>query len=408
MTRSTGRPRLIIVLAFIAFISLGLPDGLLGVAWPSVRATFDRPVSHLGVLLAASTCGYLVSSFLGGQFVRAVGVGVLLLASSLLVAIALAGVSLALSWRAMVVFAVFGGLGGGAIDAGINTFAASRFSARVVNWLHACWGIGATTGPVLMTAVLARHLPWQVGYKVVALALAMLSLLFLFTLRMWTIAPAHHDGPHAGTATIGQALRRPVVWMQLTLFFLYCGIESTAGQFLYTLLTESRGMNHTAAGLATGGYWGALTAGRVIFGQLAASVSRRTVLRTGLGLAPAGALLLWLDLGGAASVAGAALLGFALAPIFPTLISITPDRVGAAFAPQAVGFQVAVANVGIALLPGAVGVVARRQGLEVVCAFLLGGTVLLAVLEEAFARARAASFDAGSSARVDDHAGTRP
>jgi fucose permease len=388
MTRSTGRPRLIIALAFVAFVSLGLPDGILGVAWPSVRATFDRPVSHLGVLLAAGTCGYLVSSFLGGQFVRAVGVGVLLLASSLLVSIALAGISLALSWRAMVVFAVFGGLGGGAIDAGINTFAASRFSARVVNWLHACWGIGATTGPVLMTAVLARHLSWQVGYKVVALALAMLSLLFLFTLRMWTIAPEHHDEAHAGTATIGQALRRPVVWMQLALFFLYCGIESTAGQFLYTLLTESRGMNHTAAGLATGGYWGALTAGRIVFGQLAASVSRQTVLRTGLGLAPVGALLLWLNLGSAASAAGAMLLGFALAPIFPTLISVTPDRVGAAFAPQAVGFQVAVANIGIALLPGAVGVVARRQGLEVVCVFLVGATVLLLLLEECFARAR--------------------
>src|SRR4029079_17559694 len=140
MTRA--RPRLIIALAFVAFVSLGLPDGVLGVAWPSVRATFNRPVSHLGVLLAASTRGYLFSSFLGGQFVRAVGVGVLLLASSLLVAIALAGISLAPTWRAMVVFAVFGGLGGGAIDAGINAFAASRFSARVVNWLHACWGIG--------------------------------------------------------------------------------------------------------------------------------------------------------------------------------------------------------------------------------------------------------------------------
>lgn len=182
-------PRLIVALAFIAFISLGLPDGVLGVAWPSVRGTFDRPLSHLGVLLAAGTGAYLVSSFLGGQFVRAVGVGKLLLASSLMVGVALAGMSLAPRWPAMVVFAAFGGLGGGAIDAGINTFAASRFSPRVVNWLHACWGIGATTGPVLMTAVLARGLSWRVGYEVLAVILALLSLLFLFTLRLWTIAP---------------------------------------------------------------------------------------------------------------------------------------------------------------------------------------------------------------------------
>ena len=376
-------PRLVIALAFVAFVSLGLPDGVLGVAWPSVRATFGRPLSHLGALLACSTGGYLLSSFLGGQFVRAVGVGRLLLASSLLVAVSLAGISLAASWRVMVMFAVVGGLGGGAIDAGINTFAASRFSARVVNWLHACWGIGASTGPVLMTAVLARGLPWRVGYEILGVVLALLSLLFLLTLRMWTMDSATGSAAHAeGTASIGEALRRPVVWMQLVLFFLYCGIESTAGQLLYSLFTESRGMRTTTAGLATGGYWASLTAGRIVFGQLAASVSRRSVLRIGLGLAPIASLLLWSNAGQWVSIGGAALLGFALAPVFPTLISVTPDRVGRYFAPQAVGFQVAVANVGIATLPWLVAVVARRAGLETVCVFLVGATLLLLALQE--------------------------
>ena len=392
MHRSSGRPRLIVALAFVAFVSLGLPDGLLGVAWPSVRATFGRPVSHLGLLLAAGTSGYLLSSFLGGTFVRLAGVGPLLLASSLAVAAALAGISLSPNWPTLLACAVLGGLGGGAVDAGINTFAASRFSARVVNWLHACWGLGATTGPVLMTAVLTRGLPWRLGYQAVAGMLALLSLLFLFTLRQWTIAPpAPAEGAtdakaHPPTASASQALRRPVVWMQLALFFLYCGIESTAGQLLYSLLTESRGMSKGAAGLATGGYWGALTAGRFVFGQLAASVSRRAVLRTGLGLAPLGAALLWLNAGPATSVAGAAILGFALAPIFPTLISITPQRVGEFFAPQAVGFQVAAANVGIALIPGAVGILARRQGLEVVGAFLVAATVALLGIQEGVMR----------------------
>ncbi len=174
--------------------------------------------------------------------------------------------------------------------------------------------------------------------------------------------------------------------MQLALFFLYCGIESTAGQLLYSLLTESRGMARAPAGLATGGYWASLTAGRVVFGQLAASVSRRAVLRIGLGLAPAGAALVALNAGGWVSVAGAALLGFALAPVFPTLISVTPQRVGVYFAPQAVGFQVAAANVGIALLPGAVGVLARRQGLEVVAVFLVSATVVLLVMQETVMR----------------------
>jgi fucose permease len=387
MTHPHAQRRLIDALAFVAFVSLGLPDGLLGVAWPSVRATFGRPVSHLGILLAAGTCGYLVSSFLGGQFVRAIGVGPLLLASSLTVAAALAGIAHAPNWAAMVACAVVGGVGGGAVDAGINTFAASRFSARVVNWLHACWGIGATTGPVLMTAVLARGLPWRIGYQVVGVMLVLLSLVFLFTLRLWTITPppagTASSSPPAPTASALEALRRGVVWAQLPLFFLYCGIVSTAGQLLYSLLTESRGMAQAPAGLATGGYWASLTIGRVVFGQIATSVSRRAVLRIGLGLAPLGAALIWANAGAAASVAGAAVLGFALAPVFPTLISVTPQRVGAAFAPQAVGFQVAAGNAGIALLPGAVGVVARRLGLEVVGGFLVCATVLLLVLQEA-------------------------
>ena len=383
MTRPESR--LIIPLAFVAFVSLGLPDGLLGVAWPSVRASFARQVGDVGVLLAAGTAGYLLSSFLGGQLVRAGGVGAVLLGSALAVAVALAGISLAAAWPAMVGFAFLGGIGGGAVDAGINTFAAARFSARVVNWLHACWGIGATAGPLLMTAVLARNMPWRVGYRVMGAALALLSLVFLFTLRLWTIAPASPSEAVASeptTATLGQALRRPLVWAQLLLFFLYCGIESTAGQLLYTLLTESRGMSRVTAGLATGAYWASLTAGRFVFGQLAARLSRRAVLRVGHGLAPVGALVLWSNAGEVASVAGVALLGFGLAPIFPTMISITPDRVGHYFAPQAVGFQVAAANVGIALIPGAVGVLARRGGLEVVAVFLTIASASLLLVQE--------------------------
>jgi fucose permease len=312
-------------------------------------------------------------------------------------AAALGGMSLARSWPVVVGCAVLGGVGGGAVDAGINTFAASRFSARVVNWLHACWGVGASTGPVLMTGVLARGQSWRLGYATVAAAVALLSLLFLFTLGLWRIAPAGApDAPAPKTATAAEALRRPVVWMQLSLFFLYCGIEATAGQWLYSLLTESRGMRHAAAGLATGGYWASLTAGRIVFGQLAVSVGRGAVLRTGLGLAPVAALLLWSNAGAAASVAGAALLGFALAPVFPTLISITPERVGHYFAPQAVGFQVSAANAGIAVLPGVVGIVARRQGLEVICLFLVAASVVLLVVQEGVMRY------AGTPARARD------
>jgi fucose permease len=269
----------------------------------------------------------------------------------------------------------------------------------VVNWLHASWGIGATTGPLLMTAVLAAHLPWQTGYAILGATMALLSLVFLFTLRLWTVDPGAGVHDEHATASVGEALRRPVVWAQLVLFFVYCGIESTAGQLLYSLFTETRGVAPATAGVAVGAYWGFLTIGRIVFGQLAASMGRRAILRTGMALAPLAALLIWWDVSDAVSIAGAALLGFGLAPIFPTLISATPQRVGHYFAPQSVGFQVAAANVGIATLPGAVGLLATRFGLEILCPYLFVAPLVLFALNEAAERlsSRGATYTEGTS-----------
>ncbi|HEX2973578.1 MAG TPA: MFS transporter, partial [Tepidisphaeraceae bacterium] len=385
-SRQDKHPRsprpLVIVLAFIAFISLGLPDTILGVAWPSIRSTFALLLDQIGLLLTASMAGYLVSSSLGGQLVRTFGVGKLLVVSSLLVTLFLAGDSLAPAFFWMIPFAVIGGLGSGAIDAAINTFAALKFSPRIVNWLHAFWGVGATIGPLLITAALATHLGWRVGYAVLAAALALLSLFFLLTIRLWEIDSTSSSTSPQPTAAILEALGRPAVAIQVLLFLVYAGIESTAGQLLYTLLTDSRHIPLTIAGITVGAYWAALTLGRIFFGQLAVTISHRTVLRIGLGLAPfAAALIAWPPAPWVSSV-GAVLLGFALAPIFPTLISDTPQRVGRYYAPQSVGFQVAAASLGFAAFPSLVGILARRLGLEVICAYLLTASLTLLALHE--------------------------
>ena len=189
---------LVVALAFVAFVSLGLPDGLLGVGWPSIRADFGRPLSQLGLLLAAGMAGYLSSSFLAGQLVKAIGVGRVLVGSSLLVTVARSGSSLPPAWGWLFLSVSGGGRGGGAIDAGINTFAASRFSPRIVNWLHAFWGVGASTGPLLMTAILAGHHSWRWGYGVVAGVLGLLSILFILTIGLWRLdAPAGPAGARA-------------------------------------------------------------------------------------------------------------------------------------------------------------------------------------------------------------------
>lgn len=380
---SQRAPRLLIALAFIAFVSLGLPDCVLGVAWPSLRSTFAQPLSRVGMILTAGTAGYLVASFFGGQLVRAAGVGKLLLGSSLLVAISLTAYTFAPAWPVVILAAVIGGLGAGAIDTGINTFAAAHFSPRVVNWLHASWGIGATTGPLLMTAVLATHHGWRLGYAVLTAVMLLLSIFFLATLRLWEDGPRTASADSAlPTATLAEALRQPIVWLHALVFFVYAGLESTAGQLLYTLFTESRSIPIAIAGTAIGAYWAALTLGRIVFGQLAASVDRRTILRTGMTLAPIAAALIAWNPTPALSFAATALLGFALAPIFPTLISATPDRVGPRLAPHAVGFQVAAASLGIAAFPWLTALLARRTGLASIPTYLVAGALALLALHE--------------------------
>ena len=379
----------LIGLAFIAFVSLGLPDGVLGVAWASIRTNFGQSLGAIGQLLGAGMLGYLASSFFGGQLVRHLGVGKVLSFSSVLAAAAMAGYTLAPRWEVMVGIAVLGGLGAGAIDAGVNAFAAARFSPRIVNWLHASWGVGASIGPLLMTFLLARELGWRPGYQILAGVMALLSLLFLLTLRWWEMGGSSHGATHEASASVGEALRRPAVWAQLAIFFVYSGIESTAGQLLFTLLTESRGVGVTVAGTAVGAYWASLTAGRIVFGQLATRISRTNVLRIGMTLAPIAAALLWANVSDVVSFGAAALLGFSLAPIFPTLISATPDRVGAYYSAQSVGFQIAVASIGIAMFPGVVGTMARRAGLETICVYLLVASLALVLLHETVVRTRA-------------------
>jgi fucose permease len=382
--------RVLAALAFAAFISLGLPDGLLGVAWPSIRRTFDLPVSQLGPLLALIMAGYLASSFLSGALVGRWGVGRLLVWSNVVIVASGAGYALAPRWWVMLVCGLLAGLGAGAIDAGINAYTAAHFAPRVMSWLHASWGLGAALGPVVMTSVLAAGLAWRWGYGLVALALVVMALCFARTRALWDSAgvPAGAAAVVAAEAVVPRAmagmretLARPAVWLHLAFFFLYTGLEASGGQWAYSILTEGRGMAPSAAGMWVGAYWGSLTLGRFVCGAIAPRVSTDALLRLCTAVAPVGAALFWLDRG-YLSLAGLGLLGFVLAPVFPLTISATPGRLGKGFAAHAIGFQVSAACVGGAALPAAGGMIARRYGLEAITTFQLAVALVLLVLHE--------------------------
>jgi fucose permease len=366
-----GARRALGVIAVLAFASLGLPDGVLGVAWPSMRRSFDLPVSALGGLLAAGTLGYLASSAASGALAARLGLGWLLALSSLAGAASAVAIGLAPAWGVVLLGGLLGGLGGGAIDAAINAFAAARFPPGVTSWLHASYGVGATLGPILASAALAAGGSWRLAYAAIALALLGLAATFARTAARWTVA--RPSGAAAGPRSpMAAALARLAVWRQVALFFGYAGLEVGAGQWAYTWLVDGRGVAPAIAGGWVAAFWGSLTAGRVVAGGLARRVRAATLLAAALAAAPVGVVVLWSATGPAAGAAGLVLLGLALAPVFPLLIAETPARVGPAIAAHAIGLQVAAFYLGAAVLPGLAGLLAGRLGLDALGPFLLG------------------------------------
>lgn len=379
-------PVVLFLLAYLAFISLGLPDTVLGVAWPSLRDGFGIRQSDMVFVLATGITGYFLSGLVAGALMTRLGVGGLLTVSSGLVTLALVTYALAPTFHTFFPVAAVMGLGSGAIDAGLNGYAARHFSVRHVNWLHACWGLGASLGPMIMTAAIANGLGYRFGYATLAIVLGSMAVAFLLTRRRWdepdqTLETATLETPHFITA-----VRSGRVWLLIVTFFLYTGLESSVGQWCFTLLREGRGLSVEAAGSWTAAYWASLTLGRVGLGLVVDRWGPDRLLRVASITLLLGAVA-FTATDGAPARAGLLLMGLSLAPVFPTLMARTPARVGVGIARHAVGFQVSAATLGSALLPGLVGVLVVRAGYNAISGAALGFGVAYFVAHEALLRA---------------------
>jgi fucose permease len=403
--RARGRA-LTLSLASLGFVSLGLPEGMLGVAWPSMRATFELPLDALGLLIASFAGGYFVSSAVSGRVIGRFGIGAVLAVSCGLTGMCLIGYSLAAVWTSMVALAAVLGVGAGTIDGGLNTYAAIAYGPRTLNWMHAAFGLGAAVGPLIMTAILSSGLAWTVGYLVVAVAQLGLATGYWLTRARFS-APhaslAADDAPHdvsvaaqsqshaRRSASARALLRMPLLWLSLGLFFVYVGMEGSAGQWSFSLFTLSRDMPAALAGVLVSAYWASLTIGRVLFGALAPRVGSDRLLRWCMLVCIAAAGLLWANIP-VVSWLALAVLGLAFAPIFPILIAETPTRLGLAHAADAIGLQVAAAVAGGAALPALLGVLSARISLEVIGpALVVAGLVQLALHEALIRRSPARS-----------------
>jgi fucose permease len=390
-SQTVARSRVgLIVLAFIAFISLGLPDGLLGIAWPSMRADFTQPLDALGLLLFSGMVGYISSSFVSGPLMKRLGVGRLLALSCGITGAALLGYTVAPVWPVVVVLGVFAGLGGGAIDAGLNTYIAANHGEGLMQWLHAFFGVGVTLGPAIMTFGLNQFEQWRVGYWVVGTAQIGLALCFLLTAGMWTRGKAAAGDTPSITdhkTPLVETLRQRGAWLSMSLFFIYVGIELMLGHWGYTLLTEGRGVPTETAGFWISAYWGAFTVGRMTAGLYVARVGIRRVLYISLVLALVGAVVVALNLSGAVTLVGMMVVGFAIAPIFAGLVSDTGNRVPPEHVANTIGIQISAAGIGVAVVPSIAGLIANRSGnLEFLPLYLVGIIVLMLVLYTASGR----------------------
>jgi len=362
-----------LIVALSAFVMLGLIDGGLGVAWPSMREFFDRGVAELGLLLAFGSVGYLTASAGYGRLHRRWGTGALLGIGSTLLFVGVTGFALGPAWGVVAGSAVLLGLGGGLVDTGMNAHAALAFDVGSINLLHACYGVGATLGPVVITLSLVASDSWRWGYA------AMAVLQVLTAAAVWSRKSRWAGSePDLASEGPGTGVRAPLLFL-VVLFFLYTGVEVGVGQWAFTLLSEGRGMSTASAGVWVAIYWGGLTVGRFGFGLVGDRLTPSRILNGSMVVSVAGIGWLWMDPGGL-GVLGLPVAGLGFAAVFPTLVSVTPARLGRVRSTKAMGYQLAAANLGAAAVPWVLGLIAESRGVASLAPGMFIASVALTVV----------------------------
>jgi fucose permease len=296
-------------------------------------------------------------------------------------ALGMLGFALAPSWGTLLVVAAVGSMGAGVLDAGLNTFVSANYSVSRLNWLHAAFGVGLTVGPLFVTLTVIRlGAAWQVNYLVVMATQVLLAIAFLLTRKQWELETT--DERASSGASIIETLRLPVVMLSLALFFVYGGVEIGTGQLSNPLLTRSRGIDAVTASTWISFYWLSLTIGRIFIGTVADRLGNTLLLRICMFTMIIGTVCLALKGSPVLNFVGLALIGFALAPMFPLLIAETPRRVGIRHVANTIGFQIGFAGIGAALLTGLGGALAEKIGIEIVGIFLVANAFATMLLHE--------------------------
>ena len=380
--------QLLLPIIYLAFISLGLPDSLLGSAWPSMYPLLGVPVSHAGILSMIISFGTIVSSLNSDRLTRALGAGKVTAISVGMTAAALFGFSVSTQFWMLCLWAVPYGLGAGSVDAALNNYVALHYESRHMSWLHCMWGIGTMVSPMVMGRVLAGGGPWTAGYRYIALFQIALTAVLFLSLPLWQkrTGEAAEDGTAPQALSLGQVFRLPGAKEVMLCFFCYCALETTAGLWASSYLTLTRGVAaDTAASFASLFYIG-ITAGRAACGFLTLKLSDTQMIRLGQGVLAVGVAALLVPGPQLLALAGLVLVGVGCAPIYPSIIHATPDHFGADRSQAVIGIQMASAYVGNLVMPPLFGLLANNITPALFPFYLLVLLVLMVFMHEQLVR----------------------
>ena len=377
---------LLLAIIYLAFISLGLPDALLGAAWPSMYPQFDVPVSYAGIISMIIALGTIVSSLQSDRLTKKLGTGKVTALSVLMTAMALFGFATSHSFGMLCLWAIPYGLGAGSVDASLNNYVALHYESRHMSWLHCMWGIGASAGPYIMGYALTAGLGWNSGYHIIAVLQIVLTAILLCSLPLWKQRPAEvlQDGKvqNVKAFSIREVLQLAGAREILVCFFCYCALEQTTGLWASSYLTLHKGVSaDTAASFASMFYLG-ITVGRALSGFLTMKLNDVQMIRLGEVIIGIGVLVMLLPFGQSLSLTGLILIGLGCAPVYPCVIHSTPAHFGADKSQAIIGIQMACAYVGTCLMPPVFGLIANHITVALLPVYLLIILVLMVIMHE--------------------------
>lgn len=370
----------LLMMIYLSFISLGLPDSMLGSAWPAMNVSLNAPLWGAGLVQMLISFCTIISSLNSAKLIRRFGTGKLTAISVATTALALLGFSLAKNYAFLLLMAVPLGLGAGAVDAGLNNYVALHCEAKHMSWLHCFWGVGTIIGPMILSAVLRVGGSWATGYRAVGLIQCAVSALLFATLGMWKRGNIQQEEYGAKALSVWEVLSLPGAKAGMVTFLCYCAVESTLGLWGATYISQVRGVDEATAASFGAMFYIGITVGRAISGFMAMKLLPKQMVRVGQALLALGCIFMMIPAGSTLSGIGLVVCGLGCAPIYPNIIQDTPVNYGTENSQAAIGVQMAFAYVGSTFLPSIFGALAGVDGYGLLPYFAIGICVLMTVL----------------------------